>query len=167
VTASAGQLLRVGVGLILPLLLALPVCWHLRTGNAALRETRTMIQADLVAHAPGVALGNENNRLRALTFARKAVVDAIESDRMGSLQWLDALGTLPEGIVLTRAALHGANWEIAGFGAPGTSMETLTAQFKGAGLMSEEIEPRDATRPGREFLLRGRRDGVGEGAGGS
>jgi hypothetical protein len=164
-TASAGQLLRVGVGLILPLMLALPAWWYLRTGNAALRETKAMIQADHVTHAPGVALGNESNRLRAVMFARKAVVDAIESDRIGSLQWLGALGTLPEGIVLTRAALRGANWEIAGFAAPNASMETLTAHFKRAGFMSEEIEPNDAVRSGREFRLRGRFVGVAEGAG--
>lgn len=155
-SANSGQWIRVISGLALPILIAMPTWWSLRAERTVLRESKALIEADLARLATGAALGSENNRLRAMVFERKLIVEAIDRGRMGPLQWLSALGALPEGIVLTRATLTGAEWEVEGVIASNASVAALPAHFERDGFVIDANGTLDTALPDGVFRLRGR-----------
>lgn len=161
-TANAGHLLRVVFGVALGVVFALPTWWSLRADRTVLRETKALIEADLALLAAGAALGNENNKQRALLLSRKLVVEEIDRDRMAPIQWLGVLGTLPADIVLTRAVLGGEEWAIEGATASTTAVDALPDHFERAGFVSDGIEKSDAAQPVVMFKLRGRNAEVAE-----
>lgn len=149
------QRVRVALGLLLPGLLALPSWSVLRSERAALQHTRDTLEAELTRLAKAERLGEEHQRLRADVTERLVIIEALDQNRMRPIAWLEAMGRLPPGVVLSSASLEGDDWVVSGRARSVERLDETRAALEQSGLRLLPGDPVGQDDAGVEFELRG------------